>query len=146
MLPDRCPALCSQSLINDTDASSITPDPVPSQPFPTSRTPVSLANDQINALRARIQVFKHISRNFVLEHVRHAIRVPNTTVADLEMNLVSLLESLMQSYQRRTRKSCGNSNHPMRGRRWIILLSNALLRGQRYSVIYPCRHPFSHFK
>src|SRR5258707_15280070 len=44
---------CSQSLIYGT-----TPGLVPSQPFPTSQTPV-LTNDRINALRARIQLFKH---------------------------------------------------------------------------------------
>ena len=38
-----------------------------------------------------------------------------------EMVPMSLLESLMQSYQRRTRNSCGNNNHPTRGR--IIILS-----------------------
>jgi ATP-dependent helicase STH1/SNF2 len=76
----------SQSLINGTAAApSITPGPLPNQPFPTSQTPVSFTNDQINALRAQIHAFKLISRGqAVPEHVQSALRVPNTTVADLE--------------------------------------------------------------
>ena len=76
----------SQSLTNGTAAaSSITSGPVPSQPFPTSQSPVSFTNDQINVLRAQIHAFKLISRGqTVPEHVQQAIRVPNTTVADLE--------------------------------------------------------------
>jgi ATP-dependent helicase STH1/SNF2 len=76
----------SQSVINGTTAApSITPGPVPSQPFPTSQTPVSFTNDQINALRAQIHAFKLISRGqTVPEHVQHAIRVPNNAVPDLE--------------------------------------------------------------
>jgi len=76
----------SQSLINGTTAApSITPGPTPSQPFPTAQTPVSFTNDQINALKAQIQAFKLITRGqTVPESVQHAIRVPNTAVADLE--------------------------------------------------------------
>ena len=90
--------------------------------------------------------FKHISRNSVPELATR----PNTAVADLEMVLqwpdvpsVKLMESL--KWQRRTRHSCGNSNHPTRGRRWIILLST-LPAIRINSGIYPYRHPFSHFK
>ena len=76
----------SQSLINGTTAApSITPGPAPSQPFPASQTPVSFTNDQISALRAQIHAFKLLSRGqTVPEHVQHAIRVPNSSVADLE--------------------------------------------------------------
>ena len=50
--------------------------------------------------------FKHISRNSVPEHVRHA------------QTLLSQILKWSSNI-----RSCGNGNHPMRGRRWIILLS-----------------------
>lgn len=58
---------------------------MPTQPYPTSQSPVSFTADQINALRAQIHAFKLISRGQVVpEHIQQAIRVPNTAIADLE--------------------------------------------------------------
>jgi ATP-dependent helicase STH1/SNF2 len=58
--------------------------PSPGQ-APSQQTPVSFTNDQIHALRAQIHAFNLISRGqTVSESVQHAIRVPNTAVADLE--------------------------------------------------------------
>ena len=76
----------TQSLTNGAVATpSITSGPVPTQPYPTSQSPVSFTTDQINALRAQIHAFKLISRGQVVpEHIQQAIRVPNTAVADLE--------------------------------------------------------------
>lgn len=76
----------SQPLTNGAVATpSLTSGPLPTQPYPTSQTPVSFTNDQITALRAQIHAFKLISRGHVVpEHVQQAIRLPNTAVADLE--------------------------------------------------------------
>ena len=55
-------------------------------PYPAApQSPVSFTGEQINALRAQIHAFKLLQRGLPIpEHVQAAIRVPNSTVNDLE--------------------------------------------------------------
>ncbi|KAF9524663.1 SNF2-family ATP dependent chromatin remodeling factor snf21 [Crepidotus variabilis] len=76
-----------QSLTNGTipTPASLASGSVPTQVYPTSQTPVSFTNDQLNTLKAQIHAFKLISRGQpVPEHIQQSIRIPNTAVADLQ--------------------------------------------------------------
>ncbi|KAG5221318.1 SNF2-family ATP dependent chromatin remodeling factor snf [Salix suchowensis] len=77
---------CSSQWQRRFKSPSLTSGPIPNSPLPpTSQTPISFTNDQINALRAQIHAFKLISRGLpVPDNVQQAIRVPNTAVPELE--------------------------------------------------------------
>lgn len=63
---------------------SVTSGPVPSAPAP-SLSPISFTPDQINALRAQIQAFKHLTRGQPIpDHIQQAIRPHNNVAADLD--------------------------------------------------------------